>query len=104
MTSSLNEALAFCPLVAQEEGSEAVRKDLYQGESGLPSRYLNSGYPGNHGIFPKAAHARTINAMMHFLGFPERVVADDRRHKYEASGCGSVGHISNFFIKTCMHP
>ena len=45
--------------------------------------------PGNRGIFPKAAHARTINAMMHFLGFPERVVADDRRHKYEASGCGS---------------
>ena len=55
----------------------------------IPSRYLNSGYPGNRGIFPKAAHARTINAMMHFLGFPERVVADDRRHKYEASGCGS---------------
>ena len=55
----------------------------------VPSRYLNSGYPGNRGIFPKAAHARTINAMMHFLGFPERVVADDRRHKYEASGCGS---------------
>ena len=55
----------------------------------IPSRYLNSGYPENRGIFPKAAHARTINAMMHFLGFPERVVADDRRHKYEASGCGS---------------
>ena len=55
----------------------------------VPSRYLNSGYPGNRGIFPKAAHAHTINAMMHFLGFPERVVADDRRHKYEASGCGS---------------
>ena len=55
----------------------------------IPSRYLNSGYPGNRGIFPKAANARTINAMMHFLGFPERVVADDRRHKYEVSGCGS---------------
>ena len=55
----------------------------------VPSRYLNSGYPRNRGIFPKAAHARTINAMMHFLGFPERVVAHDRRHKYEASGCGS---------------
>ena len=47
----------------------------------IPSRYLNSGYPGNRGIFPKAAHARTINAMMHFLGFPERVVADDRRRE-----------------------
>ena len=55
----------------------------------VPLRYLNSGYPGNRGIFPKAAHAHTINAMMHFLGFPERVVADNRRHKYEASGCGS---------------
>ena len=61
----------------------------YTLKPGIPSRYLNSGYPGNRGIFPKVAHARTINAMMHFLGFPERVVADDCRHKYEASGCGS---------------
>ena len=59
------------------------------GDDVIPSRYLNSGYPGNRGIFPKAAHAHTINAMMHFLGFPERVVADNLHHKYEASGCGS---------------
>ena len=70
----------------------------------LPSRYLKSGYPGNRGIFPNAGHARTINAMMHFLGFPERVVADDRRHNLVSMKRVAVGHIRNFFIKTCLHP